>query len=159
MYTLSSVTGSGHCHSLFDIYMTTWHVLTVDMSCERDMMNGHVKYMPNIRKMCSSWLHNTWPLMYFPHMTQSVLSVTCWVRMYLTCSRVPLVFYMATFCNTSESVAYYFQRGRFTCMSIILMNRKAVVTQRAPDAINLKCNGMELIIMINKKMKTIDKKH
>ena len=35
--------------------------LTVDMSCESNMMTGHVKYMPNIRKMCSACIiHDHW---------------------------------------------------------------------------------------------------
>ena len=57
----------------FDFYKITWHVLTVDMSCESDMMTGHVKYMPNIRKcrIHDHWwqhshhkVHGHWPANY-----------------------------------------------------------------------------------------------
>ncbi len=62
LHTLSSVTGSGHFkyneihdHSLswllYDHLVCFW---TVDMSYQSDMMTGHVKYMSNIRKMCSA---------------------------------------------------------------------------------------------------------
>ncbi len=54
-YTLSSVTGSGHVkymvNPFFYFYMTTWHVLTVDMSCESDMINCNGIYFSTQEKI------------------------------------------------------------------------------------------------------------
>ncbi len=76
------------------------HLVTHPHTLSSVTESGHVKYMatPYFDFYMATWY------------------VTCWALIYFTCLRVPLVFYMAPPCNTTESACWW---ARIFCIHLL----------------------------------------